>query len=269
MAIEIYSGLASVEAEWFTFPGGERHVKLKNDVGSSRYTILARVQSSVDFFDVALAHDALSRTGCRPRLVIPYFPYARQDRVMVPGEPLSVRVAANFINSLDFHEVVVYDPHSDVVPALLNNCRVITNHRFVRRVTQGQRLTLVSPDAGAAKKAHALARELPFDGLIECSKERELATGKIVGQHVHGDPEGKNCLIVDDICDGGRTFIELAKALRTKGARTVSLAVSHGIFSQGEQALHALDEVYCTDSYKVVESTFIHQYPIWENEHVA
>jgi len=64
-------------------------------------------------------------------LFIPYFPAARQDRVMIQGEPLSVKVYADIINNANVNKVTVYDAHSEVTSAVLNNCKVITNHKFI------------------------------------------------------------------------------------------------------------------------------------------
>jgi ribose-phosphate pyrophosphokinase len=253
--------------ETFRFPGGESHIKLSGALRGQHVKVVAHVRSGDDLMLLALAADAIRRSGGIPSAAIPYFPYARQDRCMVDGEPLSLKVAADFVNSMAFENVTVYDPHSDVTPALLNNCRVVTNASFIGRVMRhigSESLCLVAPDAGAQKKQHKLCQSLHYTGpQVLCSKLRDVATGKILRQSFDGDPNGLDCLIVDDICDGGRTFIELSKELAAAGARRVFLAVSHGIFSQGEGPLkEVIDGAFCTDSYKTVESDYITQFSI-------
>jgi ribose-phosphate pyrophosphokinase len=189
-------------------------------------------------------------------LYIPYFPAARQDRVMVPGEPLSVKVYADIINGLNFKSVFVFDAHSEVTTALVNNCQAISNHSFVKAVLSelNEDIVLISPDGGALKKIYKLSEALGGVEVIECSKSRNVKTGKLSGFKVYTDDfEGKNCLIIDDICDGGGTFIGLAEELKKKNAGKLYLAISHGIFSKGLDQLNKyFDRIFTTDSFKEI-----------------
>jgi ribose-phosphate pyrophosphokinase len=101
---------------------------------------------------------------------------------------------------------------------------------------------LVSPDLGAYKKVDKLAQHIGYRGEIATGiKVRDLATGQIVKSDVNAsDLTGKTCVVIDDICDGGRTFIELAAALKAKGAGELYFFASHGIFSHN--ALERLKE---------------------------
>lgn len=225
-------------AEIRKFAGGECHVKLSEDFSEGEgVKINTRLNSSDDIMNLCLAVDALRNMGTTYiEAFIPYVPYARQDRVMVPGEPLSIKVFADIINSLHLNKVSIFDAHSDVTPALLHNCRHISNHVMVRYFLKELNLNdyvLVSPDLGAYKKIDKLAQALGYKGEIATGiKIRDLNTGEIVKSDVHAqDLQGKNCVVIDDICDGGRTFIELAAALKEKGAGNLYFIVSHGIFS--------------------------------------
>jgi ribose-phosphate pyrophosphokinase len=155
---------------------------------------------------------------------------------MVPGEPLSVKVFANIINSLHLNRVIVFDAHSDVSAALLNNCQNIPNYEmvsyFLTKLSISE-YTLVSPDLGAYKKIDKLAQQINYKGQIATGiKIRDLATGQIIKSDViTEDLKGKPCIVIDDICDGGRTFIELAVALKEKNAGHLYFIASHGIFS--------------------------------------
>ncbi len=266
-SFQIPTHLEAIGFESFTFNGGEPHIKLKGlpHEKAEEILIVQRITDSEAFLLLLLATDALRRAGFRKISAwLPYFPAARQDRVMVPGEPLSVKVYAQIINAQGYERVLVFDPHSDVTPALLDRAEVATNLPFVEKVLQllgNQSLCLVAPDAGATKKTHKLAQQLDGLEVVACEKIRDVNTGQLSGFSVFSDDlKGKDCLITDDICDGGGTFLGIADALRKKGAGRVYLAVSHGIFSQGfEKLAAALDGIYTTDSFKDIEDKSIQQ----------
>jgi ribose-phosphate pyrophosphokinase len=100
--------------------------------------------------------------------------------------------------------------------------------------------------------------------VVECSKSRDVKTGKLTGFKVYAeDLEGKDCLIVDDICDGGGTFIGLAGELKKKNAGNLYLAVTHGIFSKGFEELEkCFDKIFTTDSFKEINHNCLTQIKI-------
>lgn len=240
MPIEI----ENFEFDIFRFPGGEMHVRLTENLPSGYIVNLkADIKTSDDIMTLLLLGDALTRNeNSIYNLEIPYVPYARQDRVCNPGEPLSVQVMASLINSLKAKKVTIHDPHSDVVSALIHNVQILPQNDLVERAgILGEKL-IICPDAGAEKKIAKLKR--PY---ILCTKERDVLSGEIKRTivHHHGSLEGQDCLIIDDICDGGRTFIEIAKILRQKNAGKIELYVTHGIFSNGPLVFKDLiDQVY-------------------------
>jgi ribose-phosphate pyrophosphokinase len=248
-----------IEFESFTFSGGEPHIKINPTFDKSKeVTITHRLNSFNDLGLLCLAVDALQRMDAKlQNLIIPYFPAARQDRVMIKGEPLSVKVYANIINTLNFKKVIVFDAHSEVTPAVLNNCEVVTNHNFIQKVIQeiGNDVLLISPDGGALKKIYNVSEFLGGIEVVECSKSRDVKTGKLNGFKVYADDlQGKDCLIVDDICDGGGTFIGLADELKKKNAGKLYLAVSYGIFSKGFESLKDFDRIFTTNSFRDIKN---------------
>ncbi len=254
-----------ISFESFTFSGGEPHIKILSDLSTVKeVTVTMRVQSFNDFGLLLLAIDALRRFHVEKiNVFIPYFPAARQDRVMVKGEPLSVKVYADLLNQLQINKVTVYDAHSEVTSAVLNNCEEISNHSFVEKVieTIGKDLVLISPDGGALKKIYKVSEHLGGLPVVECSKKRNVKNGKLEGFKVYEeDLEGKACLVVDDICDGGGTFIGLAESLKKKNAGDLYLAVSHGIFNKGFETLSKqFVRVFATDSFKTIENDAVEQ----------
>lgn len=252
--ISINGSEGPVKFSRLIFSGGEIQVKL--DVSwvkwrKASFKINAHLTSSDEVMTLVLLVDALRRHSTTPdqvyiELECPYLPYARQDRVMEDGESLSLRVMCNLINSLRFDRVTVWDPHSDVAMALLDNISVVDQTSLVLLVPVLKSETvLVSPDAGAMKKTHKIAKGLGFS-MVTAEKIRSTEDGSITGTQVHSDHIGKkDFLIVDDICDGGRTFIELAKELKKLTDGRILLYVTHGIFSKGLDVFDGLiDHVY-------------------------
>lgn len=257
----------NVTFDSFTFAGGEEHIRFNPSDFADVTTVIieARLISSMALIQLMMANDALRRIVGKLvniELAIPYFPYARQDRVCVEGEALGAAVIAGFINGLGFSKVTISDAHSDVSPALINNVVNVPQIDILKkcdglckRLSAGE-LTLVSPDAGASKKTLKIAEA--FNGIpqvIAAQKVRNLQTGEIIKTEINQDVTGKKVLIADDICDGGRTFIELAKILRERGAVEVSLFVTHGIFSKGLSVFDGLiDTIYTTDSCRPLDA---------------
>lgn len=249
-----------------TFPSGEKHIKIAPNSGLNAHEpilITTRLQTSDDIINLLLATDAVRRYGFKEvHLFVPYLPYARQDRVMVPGEPLSIKVITTLLNGQNYASVSVFDVHSDIAGALLENVNLINNHKLVREVLyqwtfaiEGMKQKpywLIAPDAGAAKKVYPLASEINYDRpVITATKVRDVANrGRIIATELPMvDLMGLDCFIVDDICDGGGTFVALATELKKKGAGLISLIVSHGIFSNGLE-LAGIDRIFTTDSFK-------------------
>ena len=263
------SHLTPLSFESFTFSGGEPHIKINPvNLASEPVWITHRIRSFSDIGLLMLAVDALRRMGVSQlRAFLPYFPGARQDRVMVSGEPLTVKVYADLINQLSLDQVYVFDPHSEVTPALLNSCYTLSNHAFIQQVVSqlSSSCTLIAPDGGSLKKIYSLATFLGQQEVVECSKVRDVKSGNLSGFRVYADGlEGKDCLIVDDICDGGGTFIGLAQELKKKGAGNLYLAVSHGIFSKGFKELtQHFAQIFTTDSFSTLPETMgLVQFPL-------
>jgi len=264
-----YGNENEITFEQFTFSGGEPHIKITSDLTLVKDVIIThRIKSFNDMGLLLVAVDALKNMDITHiELFIPYFPGARQDRVMTEGESLTVKVYADLINNLELNKITLFDPHSDVTPALLNNCKVIDNFKFIEQVTEklNDDLLLISPDAGALKKIYKLAEHLEKYEIIECSKTRNIKTRKLSEFKVYADDlKGKDCLIVDDICDGGRTFLGLAKALKEKNAGKLYLAISHGIFSKGITELaKEFEIIFTTDSFQspIIDESVIN-YPL-------
>lgn len=238
----------------FKFGGGEIQVKLNVDwilssdnyFNTSQFDIICTVRNSDDIMKILLMKDAVDRFMAKNTLKfrnssinlhIPYLPYARQDRVCEEGEAFSLKVFANLINSAKFDNVYVRDVHSDVGPALIDNCTNLTVENIVfdafKYIIEKSPLPIiVSPDAGANKRVTKiysyLSKYYSLADLVKCDKTRDTSTGKITSFDVFAnDLGGATCLIVDDICSYGGTFKGLAKELKAKNAGDIYLYVTH------------------------------------------
>ena len=186
-----------------------------------------------------------------------FCPYGRQDKSFGKGQPNSMKTWASLINSQGFKLVKVSDPHSMAV-GFINNVSetsvvdILKGSTYMQEVLSKKGIILVSPDAGANKKSHDICKEFSIETLVRADKARNVLTGDIVETIVFGDVSGRECVIVDDICDGGMTFIKLAEKLREKGASKVTLFVTHGLFTKGLGVFEGLiDEVITTKSWEL------------------
>lgn len=242
------------------FPGGEQHVRIDMErareliQNGSTIIIHQEVRDSAAFMSLVMAKNALDNivkfmSNVKIELVMLYIPYARQDRVCEPGEPFGIYAFAELLNSLNFYRVTVADPHSDVAATVIKNLHIIPQEDIASYAVglriKSFNMSLVSPDGGALKKIYKLAKKQGVD-VICAEKIRDTRTGEIVNTRVPvEDFEGRHLMIVDDICDGGRTFIELAKVLKERNAGRVELFVTHGIFSKGVDIFHGfIDTIY-------------------------
>lgn len=253
-----------IKYKYFVFTGGEPHIKLDTTTITENHVIITiRISMFNDIGKLMVAVNALQNelgSGVEIDLFLAYFPGARQDRLMIPGEPLTIKIYSELINNLNFNKVYILDPHSEVTPALINNCEVIDNTNLVRcsiTYVGATPYNIVSPDAGANKKIKDLVKKLSNtddftldDRVIKCDKSRDVKTGLLSGFEVYADNlGGRTTFIVDDICDGGGTFIGLAEELKKKNVGDLYLIVSHGIFSQGFKKLRQhFKGIFTTDS---------------------
>ncbi|WES68862.1 ribose-phosphate diphosphokinase [Superficieibacter sp. HKU1] len=245
------------------FPDGAVWLKVTGKLPESAQLMRVRAAAMRDMNDFMLLAQLVDAV-CHvtdvlvSHLELPWLPWARQDRHMVAGDSFALKVFARQLNTLGFDKVKVLDPHSDAAGAAIDNFVAIPQEvcllhsPTLARQFQQQALMLVAPDAGALKKIDAVARATGASEYAVLTKKRDVASGNLTGfALVSGDVKGRDVLIVDDLCDAGGTFIGSAQVLRDAGARSVSLYVTHGIFSKGVENLlsNGIDAIYTTTSF--------------------
>jgi ribose-phosphate pyrophosphokinase len=260
---------SDIEYKISKFPDGQQTVDIEWVGNVESVIINSRMNSFQDVELIVCANQALKNAGVKNvGLYVPYFLGARSDRKFGSGGSNYLKqVICPIINSQNFFTVIVLDPHSDVLEACLNNYEKIDNHLLVKQALTlidnkndaRERVCLVSPDAGAYKKIFDVAKKFDINRIITATKVRDLKTGKILHTDVP-TPDMHNDIkyvIVDDICDGGRTFTEIAKAIKAlRPTAKLYLVVTHGIFSGGFEALGEYFEcIYTTNSVKEQEDT--------------
>jgi ribose-phosphate pyrophosphokinase len=251
------------------FPDGQQSVTLIVDmahlaaVHAGGVIIKSRLNNFRDLELIVCATAALRNTGIQNiQLYTPYFMGARSDRRFTEGDANYLKqVICPIINSQKFESVTILDPHSDVLEACLDNFVKINNHDIVKQALTAidnkndaqDRIVLVSPDAGAYKKIFDVAQKFGINKIITATKVRDVRTGKILHTEIPtlDQHEDLQYVIIDDICDGGRTFLELAKAIHdSRPTAKVYLVVTHGIFSNGFLELsREIEKIYCSNSY--------------------
>jgi ribose-phosphate pyrophosphokinase len=164
-------------------------------------------------------------------LHMPYLPYARQDKKVSNKSTFNLEVLADLLNSMRFSEVTSLDIHSKRAARLIKNFRNVSPLKYYYKVHDKVRPDLiVYPDLGASKRYKLL---LPS---ILLNKQRNPLTGELFISPIEAPQLGvcKTVMIVDDICDGGATFLAAARALRIAQPNLdIHLFVTHGIFSKG------------------------------------
>jgi ribose-phosphate pyrophosphokinase len=236
-----------------TFSGGEKHIELDIPSRKAAYLVDARIHTADEFMELLGVIDAVKPYANWLALSLPYFPGARQDR-RESKCAFTAKIYADIINQLKLDAVITCDAHSHVLAALVNNFHNISQADLVADsipIAWKNYRGIISPDAGAEKKAYELASRHKIP-LICGRKHRDPATGQLSGFSCD-KLEGGKYLLADDICDGGGTFIGLIDSIRKNQPELQAifdLWVTHGIFSKGLSELERrFDCIYTTDSW--------------------
>ena len=219
--------------------------------------------SDEELFTLACVVDWVRRSRGSKRIIkldMPYVPNARMDRIKNPNENFSLKVFANFINLLGFDGVHVYNVHSNVSEALINNIyNEMPNGDVNYCINSYKPDVIFFPDEGACKRYSDL-KSVKESGLPVTFgiKKRDWKSGKILGLDVVSDIDlkGKNVLIVDDICSAGGTFKFSTIKLKELGASDVALYVSHcedNIQNGDLLKTDLISKIYTTDSILHIE----------------
>ena len=259
-----------ISTQYLGFSGGERHIQISPDNDDRTYRIRADLHSSDDIFDFLLTINALNQQnkgGALFDVEIPYLPYSRQDRVCAPGQAFSLQVLAEVLCSFSPDAskrmaITTWDCHSPVGLSLLGaknipSYELIKHSNELSALIRSSKSVLVSPDKGAIERTKQVAKAFGQKIIVQTNKVRDPQSGKIIRTDVDVDDlTGKTAIIIDDICDGGMTFIKLAEQLKQRNANRIVLYVTHGIFSKGLDVFDGLiDKIFTTNSFTQPSNT--------------
>lgn len=249
------------ELDMPVFKDGETSPNFLTSVRGKRVYILTTANTPLKREQLYLTIDAAKRaSACEIIPIMPYFPYARQDKKDQYRGPIGARVMADILENCGASSVITFDLHSDQIEGFFNISVIHLRGRdlfldYVLKITDSNSV-LCSPDAGGlkrVKKVRDLILEkhptikIPF---ISLDKTRPSANN-VTDMEVLGDVENKDVLIIDDMCDTGGTLIKGAEALMEAGARSVRVMVTHGVLS-GDASKRIgespIKEFICSDS---------------------
>lgn len=243
------------------FADGELRPWIQEDVRDKTVFVLESLSYPMDehVMEMVLIGDAIRRGAPKTMIaVVPYLGYARQDKLHRPGEPVSARVIAKFLEVSKYREVMSVDLHND---AIVGFFQVPVTHIaalpvLAAEVKKGDiaNAVVVSPDVGGVKRARNLSYELGLP-IIVMEKKRFLdRKDESESYQIIGDVKGKTAIIVDDIISTGGTIANSAKALKDAGATRVIVLATHGVLAgEAVSKLDAspVDEVVLTNSIVV------------------
>lgn len=193
-------------------------------------TIDFKYQTDIDISVLIMTKKYLDDIYNKPRITLnmKYVPYSRMDR-NIKGYMFSLKYFCKLINELNFHKVVVLDPHSNVTTALLDRCSEIDIRQYIYNILNKVSVDYIFyPDLGSMKRYGELPN-FTFRPYFCGNKKRDLQTGKIVSYELVDCPDiqDKDILIIDDLCAYGGTFQLASEKLKEKGANNIYLYVSH------------------------------------------
>lgn len=225
--------------EFVKFPSGETHLRDPYLATVNSPLVTLKFQSNDDMVNIMLLDNLFQQKGIVYSLEVPYLPSSRQDRVDVI-ESFSVEVYMSILRNLSMVDRIYYtDPHSPVAPTLLGSKSKETKPNINSILSQWDNYTLVAPDLGAVKRVQQYAEGA---NILIADKVRDYSTGQITSTRLLNPEDVKHTskfVVIDDICDGGRTFIELAKVLKSKYKYSdLHLIVTHGFFTKGLEPLY-------------------------------
>lgn len=246
-----------VKYESFKYPAGETQVRIQESEfrairEATKLIVKAKITSGDGLIELALLTDAIRKYAdgfAEQILILPYLPYSRADRRFVEGDCFGLKVLGGFLDRLNYDRVSTYDAHNPAMAAKyianFHNISMLPIIDLVNNDYLPKDTAILLPDEGA--KRYGL--EKYFD-VYYATKERDPKTGKLSGFKVP-NIIADSVLIVDDICDGGGTFIGLSQELQgIVQPYDLYLYVTHGIFSNGYGELDKhFTKIFTTDSF--------------------
>ncbi len=261
-AICRYVGVPLGKAEHGQFSDGETRYQILENVRGADVFVVQPCSHPVDFnlMQLLLMIDAFKRASAwRITAVIPYYPYARQDRKDRPRVAISAKLVADLLETAGSSRVLTLDLHAPQIQGYFN---IPVDHLFAspvlveyfQKMNLGP-MTIVSPDAGGVERARYFAKRM--DAPLAIVDKRRIDVNVSEVMNLIGDVSGRPALIIDDIIDTAGTLVKTAEALLDNGATKVFAACTHPVLSgpAAERITEsAIEEVVVADSVPLNEA---------------
>ena len=263
LAIDVAAALETdvVHTDARTFANGEIYARYDESVRGADVFVIQSMPAPLNewIMEQLIMVDALKRASVkRITVVVPFYPYGRQDKKGRGREPISARLIADLYKAAGADRIMSVDLHAAQIQGFFDGP---VDHLFAMPVLlehfqalNEPNLTVVSPDMGRVRVADVWSDKLQAP-LAIIHKRRDPTVANQVSVHeIVGDVEGRVCLIVDDIIDTGRTIAKAAEALKAAGALRVIVAATHGVFSDPAVELlqgDFIDSVVVTDTLPI------------------
>lgn len=235
-----------------TFPDGEIGAHIEESVRGRDVFVVQSIAHQPNHYliELLILVDALKRASARSIVaVIPYYPYARQDRKDKGRVPITAKLVADLLEKAGVTRVLTMDLHTEQIQGFFN---IPVDNLYARpllvKALKAKKLTsavVVSPDMGSNRMARKFAEDLKLD--LAIVDKRRVDSRKVEVNALIGDVSGRVALLVDDICSTGSTLELAAEVCRKKGATEVIAVVTHGLFV-GKKHLKGIDQVITTDT---------------------
>jgi ribose-phosphate pyrophosphokinase len=259
-------GLTLGDVELSTFKNGERRVYIKEKVKGHDVGLIQSFSEPSDAYIVefALMTDALFRQGARRVFaVVPWFAYSLQDKVHRPGEPIASKVIASMLSSQSIYRFILMNLHNPSISGFFSvpSSVLSSDETFGDdiKAIKGD-VVIVSSDFGGLKRVGKVADMLHLP-IANIDKVRDLSSGEVQARAVTGAAiEGKICVVLDDLINGGGTSVEAARILKENGAKEVKIYATHALLagdaSENLQNSEDIDEVVVTDTIDTSMKSF-------------
>ncbi|APT91146.1 ribose-phosphate pyrophosphokinase [Corynebacterium sphenisci DSM 44792] len=222
------------------FANGETFIRFEESVRGCDAFVLQAHPAPLNkwLMEQLIMIDALKRGSAkRITAILPFFPYARQDKKHRGREPISARLVADLLKTAGADRIVSVDLHTDQIQGFFDGpvdhmhaMPILSD--YIKDKYSMENLCVVSPDAGRVKVSEKWANTLGDVPLAFIHKTRSVdVANEIVANRVVGDVDGRVCLLIDDMIDTGGTIAGAVKVLRAAGAKDVIIATTHGVFS--------------------------------------
>jgi ribose-phosphate pyrophosphokinase len=233
-------GVSPTPTDAYDFANGEIYVRYNESVRGSDAFVVQSMTEPINqwVMETLLMVDALKRGSAkRITIVVPFYPYARQDKKHRGREPISARLVADLFRTAGADRILTVDLHTAQIQGFFDGP---VDHLFaldlladyVRNKYDGRDMTVVSPDSGRVRLAERWTERLGGCPLAFIHKTRDITRpNEVSANRVVGEVEGRVCVAIDDIIDSGGTICKAADALFAAGAADVIVAATHGVLS--------------------------------------